>query len=90
MEKKKIEDLYNKKIKLLNQFNKFYYDLSKPKVSDQDYDKLKNEIVLLEKKYKFLKSTNSPSQKVGFKPSKNFKKLRKMVKFTKTFFRELR
>ena len=75
MEKKKIEDLYNKKIKLLNQFNKFYYDLSKPKVSDQDYDKLKNEIVLLEKKYKFLKSTNSPSQKVGFKPSKNFKKL---------------
>ena len=75
MEKKKIEDLYNKKIKLLNQFNKFYYDLSKPKVSDQEYDKLKNEIVLLEKKYKFLKSTNSPTQKVGFKPSKNFKKL---------------
>ena len=51
MEKKKIEDLYNKKIKLLNQFNKFYYDLSKPKVSDQEYDKLKNEIVLLEKKF---------------------------------------
>ena len=30
--------------------------------------------MLLEKKYKFLKSKNSPSEYVGYKPSKNFKK----------------
>ena len=36
--------------------------------------KLKKEILDLEKKYNFLKSKNSPSKNVGFKPSKNFKK----------------
>ena len=35
---------------------------------------LKKEILLLEKKYNFLKSKNSPSKIVGYKPSKNFKK----------------
>ena len=56
-------------------FNTFLKALkSNPKVSDQQYDRLKNEILLLEKKYKFLKSKNSPAKAVGHKPSKNFKK----------------
>ena len=38
-------------------------------------DLLKKEILDLEKKYKFLKSDNSPSKTLGFKPSKIFKKL---------------
>ena len=45
-----------------------------PLVSDKEYDELKKEIFLLEKKYNFLKSKESPSQIVGYKPSKNFKK----------------
>ena len=75
MIKKKIKDQYKKKIDLINEYNEFYYDKSKPKVSDKVYDKLKDQIILLESKYKFLKSKNSPSINVGYKPSKNFKKV---------------
>ena len=72
--KSKILNSYNKKIKLLDTYNKFYYEKSSPKVTDEIFDKLKEEIQLLEKKYDFLKSKNSPSKIVGYKPSKNFKK----------------
>ncbi|MDB4613591.1 NAD-dependent DNA ligase LigA [Candidatus Pelagibacter sp.] len=75
MEKKKIQIEYSKKISLISKFNKFYYDDNNPKVTDQKYDKLKKEILELEKKYKFLKSNRSPSKVVGFKPSKNFQKI---------------
>tara|TARA_B100001029_G_C15061421_1_gene458854 strand:- start:384 stop:2414 length:2031 start_codon:yes stop_codon:yes gene_type:complete len=74
MSKNKIEDQYKEKIKLLNSYNKFYYEKSSPKVSDEEYDKLKQEILYLEDKFNFLKSNNSPSKIVGYKPSKNFEK----------------
>jgi len=74
MNKKKILKEHSKKINLINKFNKFYYDKNDPKISDQQYDELKKEILSLEKKYKFLESNKSPSKVVGFKPSKNFKK----------------
>ena len=74
MSKNKIEDQYKEKIKLLNSYNKFYYEKSSPKVSDEEYDKLKEEILYLEGKFNFLKSKNSPSKIVGYKPSKNFEK----------------
>ena len=74
MDKKEIETNYKKKIKLLTNYNKNYYDKSSPLVSDKEYDNLKQAILLLEQKYKFLNSSNSPSKKVGYKPSKNFKK----------------
>ena len=79
MNKKEIKDLYKKKIKLIDQFNKSYYNESKPAISDSEYDQLKKEILLLEEKYKFLVSKNSPSKIVGHKPSKNFKKFRHRV-----------
>jgi DNA ligase (NAD+) len=74
MGKKEIENQYKLKIELINKYNKFYYDKSTPKVSDKQYDELKTEILNLESKYDYLKSKNSPSQIVGYKPSKNFKK----------------
>ena len=75
MNKKKIEAEYKKKIKKINNLNLFYYDKSDPLVTDDEYDKLKNEILLLEANYNFLKSESSPSQIVGHKPSKNFIKV---------------
>jgi DNA ligase (NAD+) len=48
---------------------------NKPRIDDQEYDKLKKRILLLEKEYHFLRDQNSPSLKVGHKPSKNFKKV---------------
>ncbi len=75
MDKDKIKKEYNKKIKNLNKLNRHYYELSKPIVDDQKYDQIKQEIFSLEKKYDFLKSNQSPSLSVGFKPSKTFKKV---------------
>jgi DNA ligase (NAD+) len=75
MIKKKIEFQYKRKIKLINNYNKFYYDKSQPKITDFEYDQLKKEILLLEQKYEFLNSKISPANVVGFKPSKNFKKV---------------
>ena len=75
----KIKKIYEEKINLLSKYNKFYYEKSEPKISDQQYDILKNEILLLENKYKFLRSKNSPSKIVGYKPSKNFKKFQHRV-----------
>jgi len=75
MTKKKIENQYKEKINQLIKYNKDYYEYSNPTVEDREYDKLKKEILELEKRYSFLASENSPSKLVGFKPSKNFKKV---------------
>jgi DNA ligase (NAD+) len=40
-----------------------------------EYDLLKKEILELEKKYKFLTHIRITIKKVGYKPSKNFKKV---------------
>ena len=50
MDKKKIKTLYQKKIKLLNKYNQYYYDKNKPLVDDKNYDELKISILSLEKK----------------------------------------
>ena len=76
---KKIKNDYAKKIKILLSHNKNYYDKNDPKISDNEYDDLKKEILKFEKKYDFLKNENSPSKIVGFKPSKNFNKVKHKV-----------
>ena len=75
MNEDQIKNQYSKKIKLFKKYNKYYYDRSSPIISDQEFDILKNEIIELEKKHPFLKSENSPTKSVGFKPSKIFKKV---------------
>ncbi len=75
MKKEKIKDLYKKKIKEFKHHNLLYFNKNNPKISDADFDQLKIEILDLEKKYKYLKSKDSPSKILGSKPSKNFKKV---------------
>ena len=75
MKKNLIKKKYIKKINLLTYYNQKYFDENKSEISDLDFDKLKREIIDLEKKYDFLKSKKSPQINVGFKPSKNFKKI---------------
>ncbi len=79
MEKKKIQIKYKNYLKLLQKYNKYYFEKNEPLVSDKDFDQLKENIFSLEKKYTFLNSKNSPSKTVGFKPSKNFKKVNHKV-----------
>ena len=81
---------YKKKIKLLDKYNKHYYQNQKPIVSDKEYDELKNEILQLEKKHNF-SHLKSPSIKVGYKPSKKFEKFKhkvKMLSLSNAFNRE--
>ena len=79
MRKADIKKNYLKKIKDLNDNNKYYYEKSKPKISDSDFDQLKIEIIELESKYSFLKDPQFTSKSVGFKPSKNFQKVKHKI-----------
>ena len=74
MNKKEIQKIYNKKIKLFHKYNKNYYESSSPLVADSEFDELKKNILLFEKKYSFINSKKSPLNLVGYKPSKNFQK----------------
>ncbi len=74
-----VKKSYLGKIKLLNKYNKFYYDKSNPIVSDEEYDQLKKNVLEIEKKYPKLINKESPSLNVGFKPSKNFAKIKHKV-----------
>ena len=75
MKKEEIKKIYKEKIKKFLHHSFLYFEKNNPKVSDAEFDNLKNEILKLEKDYKFLNHKNSPSNNVGFKPSKNFKKV---------------
>ena len=79
MSSDKIRKEYYQLIKKIEKYNKNYYDKNNPLVNDDEYDTLKKEIIFFEKKYNFLHSENSPSKKVGYKPSKNFIKVRHKV-----------
>ena len=70
---------YFKKIKLLQNCNKHYYEKSKPIFSDEEFDWLKRDIIDLENRYNFLGNKKSPTKSVGFKPSKNFQKVKHKV-----------
>ena len=80
MEKEKLKDLYKSKIKDFKSNNFLYFEKNDPKISDADFDKLKKEILDLEKKYPYLKNEDSPSKVLGYKPSKNFQKLLRITK----------
>ena len=75
MKKNLIKKKYLDKIDLIHHYNKKYYDESISEISDSDYDNLKKEILNLEKNHTYLKHKNSPSNTVGYKPSRNFEKV---------------
>ena len=75
MDKPFLKKKYLEKINILQRHQKLYYEKSAPIISDAKFDKLKQEIIELEKNYQFLKSDKSPSIQVGYKPSKNFRKV---------------
>ena len=79
MNKISIKKDYLEIINKLEKHNQAYYERNSPIISDQQYDSLKKKIIDLENKHKFLKSKKSPTQIVGFKPSKNFKKIKHKV-----------
>ena len=45
--KKQITALYKQKIKLLKKHNKLYFSQDNPEITDDEFDNLKKEIILL-------------------------------------------
>ncbi len=56
-----------------------YYVLDDPRVSDAEYDRLFRRLVELEKKHPEFASADSPTQKVGAPPLKQFKTVRHTI-----------
>jgi DNA ligase (NAD+) len=79
MKNKLIEKEYLKKIDLFKKYNQSYYSDNISIISDKEFDILKKKILEIENKYKLLKNKFSPSVSVGFKPSKNFKKVKHKI-----------
>ena len=53
--KSEIINYFKKKIEILKRHNHYYYNKDNPKISDQEYDKIKKATLELEKKFPFLK-----------------------------------
>src|SRR3954466_1613875 len=56
-----------------------YYVLAQPTLSDRDYDRLYHELLDLEKQFPQLATADSPSQRVGGTPLKEFKPVRHIL-----------
>jgi DNA ligase (NAD+) len=59
-----------------------YYVLAQPSISDQAYDRLYHELLDLEAKHPELATPDSPTQRVGGKPLKEFKPVRHLQPMT--------
>jgi DNA ligase (NAD+) len=59
-----------------------YYVLAQPTISDQDYDRLYHELIDIETKFTDLVTPDSPTQRVGGKPLKEFKPVRHLKPMT--------
>jgi len=66
--KNKIEKLR----KEINYHNWLYYVKNSPEISDGEYDKLYSELAAIERKNPELKTSDSPTQRVGGEPLKGF------------------
>ena len=88
MKKKDILNKYNNDLKLLNKYNHHYFNLDTSLVSDRDYDKLKNQLLDLEKKYPNFKKKRSVSSIIGAPLTKKFQKFKHskpMLSLSNTF-----
>ena len=57
----------------LDRHNYLYYVAAKPEIMDREYDKLMRELIDLEKAFPEYAAPDSPSQRVGGAPLKEFK-----------------
>ena len=76
MKKKDLIKEHKDKIQDLKNHNNLYFNSDNPKISDEEYDKLKKEVIELEKKYSFLKKIDQISNYVGAPPLNKFKKIK--------------
>ncbi|MGC1662292.1 MAG: NAD-dependent DNA ligase LigA, partial [Bradyrhizobium sp.] len=63
----------------IERHDRAYYQDDAPKVSDAEYDALRQRFNAIEKRFPDFVSAESPSQKVGAAPSGRFRKVRHAV-----------
>jgi DNA ligase (NAD+) len=76
MDKKEAEKEIGRLSKLIEEHNYNYYALSKPVISDFEFDKLLEQLIKLEKEFPDLVKPDSPSQRVGGYVTKEFKQVK--------------
>lgn len=70
-EKERIIELVN----ILNKANEEYYILDNPTLTDREYDRYMQELIMLEKRHPEYKLNNTPTEHVGTKVSSKFDKV---------------
>jgi len=76
MTKHEAEQEIKRLSELIEEHNYNYYALSKPAISDYEFDKLLEQLIKLEKEFPELIKPNSPSQRVGGYITKEFKQVK--------------
>jgi DNA ligase (NAD+) len=69
---KQVEQKIERLRKELHRHNYLYYVKAEPEISDEEYDSLMQELIALEQDYPELITPDSPSQRVGGEPTKEF------------------
>src|SRR3989338_10552817 len=75
-DKKEIRARIEKLRKVINHHRYLYHVLDKPEISDEALDSLKKELFDLEQKHPEFITLDSPTQRVGGQPLKEFKKFK--------------
>lgn len=79
MNKKEAQKEIEKLRSEIERHNRLYYTEAKPEISDFEFDKLMARLQELEKEFPDLLTPDSPSQRVGGQPLKNFKSVTHQV-----------
>jgi len=91
MNKQETKNRIEKLREVINRHRYLYHVLDKQEISDSALDSLKKELFDLEQQYPELITPDSPTQRVGGKPLKEFKKVRhqqRMLSFNDAFSKE--
>ena len=91
MPEKNVEQIITRLTSCIRNHNHLYYIMDEPEISDDEYDKLFNELIELEKNYPEYQFDSSPTQNVGAEPSSAFKSIEHtlpMLSLSNAFNRE--
>src|SRR3989344_1395531 len=91
MDKSEAKERIAKLRKEINHYRHAYHVEDKSLISDAANDSLKNELAKLEEQYSDLITPDSPTQRVGGEPAKQFKRIRhdvQMLSFNDVFSRD--
>lgn len=73
---KGLKERYERLKDTVDRHRRLYHTLDKPEISDEAYDSLVKELVKIEEDFPEIKSSNSPIERVGGEPLKEFVKVK--------------